>query len=66
MFGSVPMECKACKKIAEAELSVHGPGVCVIDFDCGHTMTATKGTTKWRNNKTGNIDLEEKDGTQTA
>ena len=61
MFGSVLMECKACKKEVEAELACHGPGVCIIDFDCGHTMNARKGVTTWRNNKTGLIDLEEKD-----
>ena len=65
MFGSVPMECKACKKEVEAELSVHGPGVCIIDFECGHSMVAEKGRTIWRNNKTGKVDLEEKDESQT-
>lgn len=61
MFGPVIMECKVCKAEFEADLVCHGPGVCIIDFDCKHSMIAEKGVTKWRNNETGNIDLEEKD-----
>lgn len=61
MFGTVIMECKACKENVEAELAAHGPGVCIIDLSCGHTMSCTKGRTVWENNNTGNIDLEEED-----
>lgn len=59
MFGTVIMECKACKEDVEADLAAHGPGICIIDFSCGHTMSGTKEKTIWKNNNTGIVDLEE-------
>ncbi|AKJ73429.1 hypothetical protein SP41_140 [Salmonella phage 41] len=61
MFGPVMMECKVCEQEFEADLEAHGPGVCIISFDCGHTMHATKEETRWVNTKTGNVDLVEKE-----
>ena len=62
MFGPVMMECKVCKQEFEADLEAHGPGVCIISFDCGHQMNAGKDKTVWINTKTGKIDLEEESG----